>query len=175
MRLTKTITAVSFLLALFISQAGYYFIYSIQQHYLKEQSEEKLMAGIPDELLTKVDVNADGNDIQWKDEGKEFYLHGQLYDVANTKNLNGKTLVYCFNDRDEWKLLQQFSKAVRSGDDQNADGKNSKQTIKFQLTDLMVAAKKTLSFDREPASDYFSFNDKIVAGATEVKSPPPRC
>ena len=174
MRSTKTITAAIFFLAFFISQAGYYFIYTIQQHYLKEVAEEKIIAGIPDESLTAVDLNSDGRDIQWKEEGKEFYLHGQLYDVAKNKNVNGKTFILCFNDRDEGRLLQEFNKASASGTDQNTDGKNSKQTIKLQFTDLMVAAKKTAPADQELSHNYFSFNDNIVSGTTEIKSPPPK-
>jgi hypothetical protein len=174
MRLGKTITAASFFLALFISQAGYYFIHSIKQNYLKEQAEKKIVGGIPDKMLTAVDAGADGRDIQWKEERKEFYLRGQLYDVAKRKNVNGKEIIYCFNDRDEGKLLQQFNKAVRSGTEQNADGKNCKQTIKFQFTDLIITVKKTMSIGREIASNYFNFNDHILPGTIEVKSPPPK-
>lgn len=174
MRLRKTITAAIFFLALFISQAGYFFIYSIQQHYYKEQAENKLMAGIPDEMLTAIDVSVDGKDMQWREEGREFYLQGELYDVAKIKNVNGKELIYCFNDRDESKVLQQLNKVVRSGNDQNSDSKNSKQTIKFQFSDLIIAAKKNIPSDCNPASNYLTFNDNIVSTSIEVKGPPPK-
>ena len=174
MRLSKTITAATFFLALFISQAGYYFIYSVRQNYLKEIAEKKIIAGIPDEMLITIDVSDDGRDIQWREGGRELYLHGQLYDVAKTKTLGGKTIILCFNDKNEGQLLRQFSNATRSANDQNAEGKSSKQTVKFQFSDLMIAVKKTAPIYKSQSPVYFSFNDHIVPGTLEVKSPPPK-
>jgi len=175
MQLRKTITSASFFFALFFSQAGYYFIYSIQENYLQEQSEEKINSGVPDETLTAIDFGAEEKNIQWKELGKEFYLHGQIFDIAKKKNVNGKTIIYCLNDRSEGKLLQEFNKVARSGSDQNTDGKNSKQTTKFQFTDLIIAAKKTSVIDVDLGQNYFSFDDKNMTRLIEVKSPPPRC
>ena len=174
MRIRNTITASTLLLALFFSQAGYYFIYNVQQHYYKEIAEEKLLAGISDQLLTVIDVTDAGSDLQWNEEGKEFYLHGQLFDVAKKKNINGKDVIYCFNDKEEGKILQQLNKAVRPDNDQNAEGKNSKQTIKFQFSDFIITAKKAWLTGEGPASDYFSFNDNTVSVPIEIKTPPPR-
>ena len=86
----KTIT-ISFLLLLFFSQMGYYFFYMFQQHQIKEAVKHELLAKLPESSLEIIDANAQKNDIEWEEEGKEFYLHGQMYDVAFIKISNGIT------------------------------------------------------------------------------------
>jgi len=117
--LKKTIT-ISFLLLLFFSQMGYYFFYMFQQHQIKEAVKHELLAKLPESSLEIIDANAQKNDIEWEEEGKEFYLHGQMYDVAFIKISNGKKLIYCLNDSKEEGLMKRFANAVNSGNEQNS-------------------------------------------------------
>ncbi len=173
MRLQKTI-AVFFFFMLFIGQVGYYFIYTIQQHYIKELAEEQILAGVPETLMNVIDAEANKKDIQWKEEGKEFYLHGQLYDIQKVKKTDGKTFLYCLNDKREARLLEDLSNAIRSGGDQNTDNKGPKHTIKFQLTDYITVTEKSAFIEQDPAQKYTNFNDYLVATIKEINTPPPR-
>ena len=143
----KSLT-ISFLLLLFFSQPGYYFIYVIQQYQLKESIKEKLLATIPEASLDIIDAGINKNDIEWEEEGKEFYLHGLLYDVAAIKIINGRTLIYCLNDKKEEQLLQDLAKAVSSGNDQNTTSKHGGHTVKFQLLDYIILSENTITIGK---------------------------
>jgi hypothetical protein len=172
MKLPK-LTAVLFFLMLFIGQVGYYFIYTIQQHYIKEQAEEQLMAGMPESSLQVIDGGVNKKNIEWKEEDKEFCMDGQLYDVAKIKNVNGKTLIYCLNDKKETQLLQDLSNIIKEGIDQNAGNKDNKHTIKFQLTDYLIT-EKTIFVNKYLPQKHIGFKDHLLSIITEVNTPPPR-
>ena len=158
---------------LFVSQIGYHFIYIIQQNEAKEEAERELLAKLPESSLELIDLAANKNDIDWEEEGKEFYLHGQMYDVAKTKDIEGKTILYCLNDKKEELVLQDLSKAVRSGNDQNADNKNGQHTIKFQLTDLFAFTENTAIIIQPASQEHIGFKVSIVSTIKEIITPPP--
>ena len=89
--------------------------------------------------------------------GGEFFLHDHLYDVAKKKSVNGKLIIYCYNDKKEKKLIQQLIWSVNSGGDHSANPKNNKQTNKFQFTDLRIYMKASFTIDAGATVNYFSF------------------
>ena len=57
----------------------------------KKIAEEKLIAIIPGQMLTTIDVAIAGKYLQRKGGGRKgFYLHGLLFDIAKKKNVNGR-------------------------------------------------------------------------------------
>ena len=76
-----------------------------------------------------------GNNMQWKDDGKEFTLNGEMYDVAKVKKVNGKTVLYCVNDKKEKELLSNFIKAIKELT-YKAKNKN------FLIKDRLVSRRK---------------------------------
>ena len=170
----KRAIIISSLLLLFFSQVGYQFIYIIQQHKAKEDAEKQLLSTLPESSLEVIDLSADKNDIQWEEEGKEFYLRGQLYDVAKTKNVNGRTLLYCLNDKKEKQVLQDLSKAVGTGNDQSTDSKGGKHTIKFQLTDLFAFSESAISIQEFIPQKHINFNVPIISSIKKIITPPPK-
>ena len=169
----KRLITISFLLLLFISQIGYHFIYIFQQHEAKEEAERQLLSTLPESSLEAIDLSANKNDIDWEEEGKEFYLHGQMYDVAKTKIVDGKTILYCLNDKKEESVLQDLSKAVNSGNDQNTDNKGGKHSIKFQLTDLFAFTEMPTILIQPVSQEHIGFNVPLVSTVKEIITPPP--
>jgi hypothetical protein len=78
---------------------GYRFIYLIQQHLIKEQAEQQLLSTISDDQFEQINADDNLKNIVWEEEGKEFFLNGQMYDVAKKEIVNGKTILYCLNDK----------------------------------------------------------------------------
>ena len=113
--------------------------------------------------------------IQWEEEGKEFYLHGELFDVAKIKKAAGKTFIYCINDKKEEKLLQDLAQTIKSQTDNNGSGKSGKYEIKFQITDLTIKHLENISvFDPALSYRYFSFDAELLTSFKKIKVPPPR-
>lgn len=133
-----------------------------------------MLSVIPENSLEVIDAEANKDHIEWEKAGKEFYLYGQLYDVAKIKKTNGKNLLYCVNDKKEEQLLKDLSKTVRSGNDQTTDNKDSKHTVKFQLTDFILR-EKTAFIKQAVPQKYLGFNINLVVSCIkEVSAPPPR-
>ena len=96
-----------------------------------------------------------------------------MYDVAKIVLVDGKKILYCLSDKKEDQLLIDLAKTVKSGTDDNAPGKDSKHTIKFESSDFIAITKnpfvkKSFVIQRYP--------DYAVAKYTtikEVNTPPP--
>ena len=168
----KSIT-ISFLLLLFFSQVGYYFLYMFQQHQIKETVKHELLAKLPESSLQIIDANTHKNDIEWEEEGREFYLQGQMYDVAFIKVTDGKTLIYCLNDSKEEVLLKSLANAVNSGNEQNSSNKDGHYIIKFQLSDFLIISEHIIAINEPAPLQYADYSSSLISHITEVFTPPP--
>lgn len=169
----KKIIPILFLVTILFSQVGYYLISIVQQHLTKEAMEEHILANIPENCLTV--FNAEANNIIWEEEGKEFSINGELYDVAKTRIINGKTFLYCISDSKEEQVLLDRSNAVKSGTDQNANSnKQSSHSVKFQLSDyLFTGIEKSTGITQPASHEYSDFTVAIVSSVKKVITPPP--
>jgi len=171
----KKIITISFLFILFFSQIGYAVVTMIQRYHIKQQVEKQLLATISENELQVIDAELNKKAIVWEEEGKEFSMDGQLYDVAKIKNENGKTLIYCLNDVKEEQLLEKYSKAVQSATDQNSSRNGGDHIVKFQLADCLLFNAQVLnSIPQTVPQKYFVFNDKVISSYKEITTPPPR-
>ena len=170
----KKLTAISFLLVIFINQLGSYFYYSYQQYRIRREIKQELLANLPDTEL-EVFVEEDcKNQIVWEEYGEEFHFNDEMYDVAHVIMKDGKRLLYCINDKKEKKLLDRLVKLIESGSDARKQ-RSGKNVVKFQLTDFepppgeippgMTFVSKT---------HYIRFTASLLTAAMEIKGPPPK-
>ena len=152
---------------------GYCFFYMFQQYQIKEAVKHELLAKLPESLLEIIDANAHKNDIKWEEEDREFYLHGQMYDVAFIKIMNGKKLIYCLNDSKEEDLLKRFADVVNSGNEQNSTSKHGYHIIKFQSSDYVILSQYTIKINEPVLVKYINHTVTLVTNITEVFTPPP--
>jgi hypothetical protein len=170
--LKKTIS-ISFLFLLLFSQAGYYLFYKLQQHQIKESVKQELLSKLPESSLEKIDAYANRNDIRWEEKDREFYLHGQMYDVAFIKVTDGKTLIYCLNDSKEEDLLKSLANAVKSVNEQTNSGKDGQHVIKFQLADFLIPVQQTITISEPVPAKYVDYSSPLITHITELFTPPP--
>jgi hypothetical protein len=113
-----------------------------------------------------------GNNMQWKDDGKEFILNGEMYDVAKIEKVNGKTVLHCVNDKKEKELLSNFIKAIKAG---AHNGKSGKHSLKFQLTDYTITPiDKSAEFRLLPDQKFVNYTSSLYTAVSEITTPPPR-
>ena len=166
----KKALAASLLLILFTSQVGYYFIYTIHQHIIKEEVERELLAQIPESSLEVIIAEQVADKIEWTEKNKEFSLDGVLYDVARIEKKEGETFLYCINDKKEKQLLDDLAKAVNK----NHDNKQGRNNIKSLLLDLVCMSDEEEIRSFSVPSAYSSFNVTLVSSFEEINSPPPK-
>ena len=166
----KKALAATLLAILFTSQVGYYFIYTVHQFFLKKEIERELLAHIPESSLEVFVAEELGDKIVWEEENKEFSIEGILYDVARIKKTEGKTFLYCINDKSEKQLLDGLAKAVNA----NHGNKQEKNNIKSLLVDLVCMNNEEQSTFLSIPSIYSRFNVILVSSFEEINIPPPK-
>ena len=132
--------------------------------------ERELLAYIPDSSLEVFVAEEFGDKIVWEEENKEFSIEGVLYDVARIKKSDGKTFLYCINDKQEKQLLDGLAKAVNA----NHGNKQENNTIKSLLIDLVC-----MNDDEGPGIfsvpfTYSCFHADLVSSFEEINIPPPK-
>ena len=166
----KKALAATLLAILFTSQVGYYFIYTVHQFILKEEIKRELLAHIPESSLEVFVAEELGDKIVWEEENKEFSIEGILYDIARIKKTEGKTFLYCINDKSEKQLLDGLAKAVNA----NHGNKQEKNNIKSLLVDLVCMNNEEQSTFLSIPSIYSRFNVILVSSFEEINIPPPK-
>ena len=132
--------------------------------------ERELLAYIPDSSLEVFVAEQYGDKIVWEEENKEFSIEGVLYDVARIKKSEGKTFLYCINDKQEKQLLDGLAKAVNT----NHGNKQEKNSIKSLLADLVCMNDDEPSIFLSVPSTYSRFNVILVSSFEEINIPPPK-
>ena len=132
--------------------------------------ERELLAHVPESSLEVIIAEQVADKIVWEEKNKEFSLDGILYDVARIEKKEGKTFLYCINDKKEEQLLDNLIKAVNK----NHDNKQGRNNIKSLLLDLVC-----MSDEEEPnffsvPSAYSFFDVTLVSSFEEINSPPPK-
>ncbi|TMI66326.1 MAG: hypothetical protein E6H07_10640 [Bacteroidetes bacterium] len=168
----KKVTAACFLIMIFISQIGYYFFYSYRQYQIKEEIKEELFASIPESSLELIIQEQYADKIEWEEADKEFYLDGNLYDVAKIKHEDGKTYLYCINDKKEKELLSNFSKTVNHN---NRNNRSESSALKFQFSVYVLQRTEIVPEIFTVAPGQFPILDvSLISSFKEINSPPPK-
>ena len=132
--------------------------------------ERGLLAHIPESSLEVIVSDQVADKIEWQEKNKEFSLDGILYDVARVEKKEGKTFLYCINDKKEKQLLDNLVKAVNK----NHDNKQGRNNIKSLLLDLVCMSDEEDPKTFSVPSAYSSFNVILVSSFEEINSPPPK-
>ena len=132
--------------------------------------ERELLAYIPDSSLEVFVAEEFGNKLVWEEENKEFSIEGVLYDVARIKKSDGKTFLYCINDKQEKQLLDGLAKAVNA----NHGNKQENNTIKSLLIDLVCMNDVEGPGIFSVPFTYSRFNVTLVSSFEEINIPPPK-
>ncbi|HRI25725.1 MAG TPA: hypothetical protein PLZ45_13695 [Ferruginibacter sp.] len=157
---------------LFLSQGGYHVFFSIRQYEAKEEMKHRLLASVPEHLLQVINADVNKEDIEWEEEGREFFLHGQLYDVAYTKTVNGHTLIYCLNDHKEDQLLKKLSAVVAGHADQPGNHPGQHHT-RFEPSDFILFTETTFSPKQTTTPVYSDGAERLVSAPADPACPPP--
>lgn len=166
-----------FLLILFsASQLGNLFVLNYQQNNIKKQVKEQIKKLLPESSLHVIAVDDNVALIEWEEYGREFKLHGVLYDVARIKTVNGKTFLYCIEDKKEGEIYQEYAKAIKSAADNNGSSKSGKANFKFQPSDFYFfnVTQKISTINFIASNSYSFFVSSLASSVKEVNGPPPR-
>lgn len=167
----KKLSLIIIITVLGYSQVGYYFVMRHFQDEQKEAIREKILAELKDEQLAVISVNNNQN-IYWEEEGKEFLLNGEMYDVVKTKIVNGKAMLYCINDKKEKSLIDNYNLITKNNSSSDKKGKAAFDNS-FNLFVDVKENHSGLNFALI-SKIFHSFDSPLSENAAEQISPPPK-
>lgn len=136
----------------------------------KEYIKEKILGQLKEEDL---EIVSPGNqNIYWEEKGKEFSLNGEMYDVVKAKTVNGKTMLYCINDKKEKALIDNYNLITKNNSSPDKKNKNGfDNSFNFFLNSIEKAS--ALNFASAVIS-FHSFDSQLCDNIAEHISPPPK-
>jgi hypothetical protein len=158
---------------MFFSQIGYQAFYLIQQLIIREEQKELAFSLLPESSLEKI---KDNQLIDWEEEGKEFYLNNNMYDVVKTSIIRGEKIYFVVNDKKESEVLKQFGNIIRYQQENNQHKKGSGVEVKFQLPVFTLLNTPAFHAENIPTYTYYLLNEKVNGFfISDILIPPPQC
>jgi len=133
--------------------------------------EKEVLLNTPDNSLEIFVAEEYSEKIYWEKKDKEFILGGVMFDVVRIKKSNGKTFLYCINDKKEKQLLDNLANTV---DHNNGDNKQNKNIIKSLVSDLVCIGNDEMITFFTDANQYAIINESLVTSTKEINIPPPK-
>jgi hypothetical protein len=135
----------------------------------RSEFKEKIKTSLISPDVDVFEWNAIKHNIRWEEEGEEFWLKGQLYDVLTQKTIDGKKYLYCLNDAKEEQVVEQQLKVISNS---NSSDKNLK-TLKFSLPDFLLFRSDEKQVATINNAKVFFKNVKELLQYSSPTSPPP--
>jgi len=158
---------------MFFNQIGYQALYLVQQLIVQEEQKELAFSMLPDSFLEKI---RDNDQIKWEEEGKEFYMNGNMYDVVKTRVIHGEKIFFVVNDKRESELLKKFSNIIRSQHENTQNKKSGGLEIKFQTSVFTLAISNDPFINFDAIHAYQIIHEKAANSFfAEILVPPPQC
>ena len=100
----------------------------VERAQLRKEIKHRIKAGVPDEERVRFSFSVKAYDrLDWFEPGKEFMLHGRMYDIVERTRLHdGTILLECIDDVQETMLFASLDQAVRGGMEMKTAGRTER-------------------------------------------------
>ena len=93
--------------------------------------------------------------------------------MGKKKIINGKTILFCLNDKKEEQLIAQMSSKEKANADNASGNRDGKYTIKFQLPDFTGPDQITALVTLPVIKSYREYTAPVRSSIKKVNTPPP--
>ncbi len=171
--------AILLLIVLLIPLAGGHLLFKLRQWQIKEQIEERMKQGIPQEDLVLVQIpkawEENGHPgFQWIEEN-EFRYNKQMYDIVESEERGDTTYYYCIQDDRETALYKELAKRTKSKMNHDPTSQQQREHLTKLLTHLYFAAKPLQPSFQPISSEAQSKYNFICKTWQEAPPSPPPC
>jgi len=173
--LKKTV-AIVLLFSLVFNIVGYRVVYFFRQREAKAEMQNFLrsMANrrseIPGLLLFQEE---DLKRVRWEDDGKEFEMNEEMYDIIERRFEDGKSIIVCISDKNETALIKKFEKLRDQA--QGSSQSQSNTILKLMFSPYFVS-DLDYSFVLDDESNLqFLYPPSFISSINrEILTPPPQ-
>ena len=168
----KKLSLIAIIAVLAYSQVGYYFVLRYSQSVQKKSIKHKIRSQLKDADLEIISLTDNNENIVWLEEDKELLFKEEMYDVVRRKTVNGKTLLYCINDKKEKDLVEKYNLITKHNSSADKKGKHTvDHSVNLYLQ--QEESNSGLSFALL-LNNYNSFDPHLPDNFMDKISPPPR-
>ncbi|MFK8039395.1 MAG: hypothetical protein AB8B74_13965 [Crocinitomicaceae bacterium] len=150
--------------------------YALKKSDIRNRVLKEIRSGIaPEQLVHFQFSSTEALQLNWK-KSHEFELNGEMYDIVETKKVDGTVYYSCFHDTKESKLNRQLykflSQFISTDKDSNSEGQKttSIQKVYFNTYPSNEMVSIILSFEPRLAPLYLSIYDSQYVN---ISCPPP--
>lgn len=166
----KRYIAIALMLLVAYLQAGFMALHPLQINLARTHAASRINS-TPTGRLVRLAFHKTAS-IHFKDEGKEIYLHGQMYDILQREGEGDSLVFHCYHDVEESALMAFFEKGLDALFEKETQAKDLKVTYELKLEYLptesivfsLIQNKKQCSFAWAP----------LFPGELDFPTPPPR-
>jgi hypothetical protein len=106
--------SISLLLSMLLQAAGYFFVFKILQHEIRQEIEQQIKAGVPETELVLLKIfEAKPHLAFQRVEEHEFRYDGKMYDIVRQEAHGDTTWYYCLADEKETQLFANLDEVVK--------------------------------------------------------------
>ena len=111
--------------------------------------------------------------VVFKDNGKELYFNGEMYDVKDESSDVNYIIFHCINDKKETNLYAELGKQVKQNTDSNQSSEKKQNTfLKNPVNDLFFTAQNT-SFASSEKFEFPTYRCQLTSSALPSFPVPP--
>jgi hypothetical protein len=162
------------LIAFLFSQAAPYLTFKAQQYWVKKEMKTRIKSGVPESELTtfKVSEVMGSKSFRWEKYGKEFFYLGNVFDIVNTKSLNGQLYYKCINDKQEKQLFSNLEDLINQATGKSKEHQGTLKNTFLSLFELSPIYKFHLDVFFAFEKTFFP-DKKIDSILISITTPPP--
>ena len=144
---------------------------------MKKEIKKALKNTVPSDELYLFNV-LNGKDLPenatWVKPEKEFRLNGNMYDIVRCENNDGRTVLYCINDKQEQALFANLDEHIEKHIAANSKNKNSKSKLEKKAVDLYDLPSKSEIILSYKVIKYISISENHFPHFLDSFYPPPQ-
>ena len=167
----RKILAASLIVILFVNLFGYFISFTAERMKIHEEVKQMMLQAKLKDAAQFVFTNAEYEKLSKYENGKEFSLKGELYDVVSKKMCNGKIILTAVYDHSESDLFHEFVSFFKN---ETSSEKNKQQQISsFTLFEFIAATSIWKCFATVTSMSLPSYSSALLAFVSSIQLPPP--
>jgi hypothetical protein len=173
----KKLLAIAVLALFLFNTMGYFFVFRINQSYIRNEVKEIIKSGNlkANYTLLKIANPASNPDFK-KTETDEFVYFGRMYDVVSERSKGDTTYFYCINDKQEEELIAGFQ-SIQKYSPGTGSSEKARHTyaLLYHVITIALVDDPAVSVPKQPATFKFcEFEDQHSSTYQPPVSPPPK-
>lgn len=123
--------AIALMLLVAYLQAGFLALHPLQISLARTHAASQIKNAPTNRLIRLAFHKTES--ICFKDEGKEIYLRGQMYDILRSKKKNDSLIFHCYHDVEESALMALFEEGMDVLFEKETNSESSKVSYEIKL------------------------------------------